>query len=113
MTGAATWEQLAWFVAAVGAILSFVGGVWWRLDGQFKDVRARVEKLRDEHRADVAKVREELIQYKMQVPREFVRLGHLREVETRILTALNEFKDEFRDLRKDILGQLRSNGGGQ
>lgn len=56
MTGAITWEQVAFFVGLLITILGFVAGVWWRVEG--KITGAKDESLR---RADAAQQRADAV----------------------------------------------------
>jgi uncharacterized membrane protein YqgA involved in biofilm formation len=77
MQGMITFE----FVATVSVIVGVVFGVWWRIESRIKQVEAQVSSLRIEMIKDYASV------------------SHLKEVEGRLIGALDRLTDEVSKLR--------------
>ncbi|HQF30758.1 MAG TPA: hypothetical protein PLJ34_04855 [Hyphomicrobiales bacterium] len=71
-------------VYTIGAVVSVVAGVWWRIDGRIKGVERA------------------LSEYKLQVAKEYASVDHLKDVEQRLVNAVRDVSSEIHLLRGDL-----------
>lgn len=91
MTGAITWEQVAFFVALFVGVVGFVSGVWWRVEGKITGAKERAEK-----------VSNDLSAYKLHVAESYVTKSGMRELKDEILGAVSGIRDDVRHLATRI-----------
>ena len=77
MTGAITWDQLAFFIA----LLSVVAGVWWRIEGK---VRVAEDK--------AGKVAADLADHKLHIAETYITKAGMRETTEQIMDAIHGVK---------------------
>lgn len=83
MTGPITWEQ----VAGLMLIISAGAGAWWFLY------------------SSILAVRRELQEYKLVVAERYASVEHLKEVETRLVTAIDKLSGQL-DTMPDRLSRI-------
>lgn len=88
MSGAITWEALGAVIALLITGGSALGGVWWSIHRRIGATEKRVEEVR-------AKAAHELAEYKLTVAREYATSGAIKEVEERVVEAINRLGDRF------------------
>ncbi len=84
MSGAITWEQVASIISAGGALLAIVAWVYRGL----RAIERRVEEVR-------AKCANELAEFKLSVAREYATSEAIKEVEERVVEAINRLADRL------------------
>ena len=83
MTGPITWEQIAGLVVIAGS----AAGAWWFLY------------------SSILAVRRELQDYKLTVAERYASVEHLKEVETRLVAAIEKLTDRL-DTMPDRLSRI-------
>lgn len=91
MTGAITWEQVAFFLGLLVTVVGFVSGVWWRVEGKITGAKERAEK-----------VSEDLSAYKLHVSETYSTKSGMREIKDEILGAVSGIRDDVRHLATRI-----------
>ncbi len=90
-----TWIQFLQFAALPG-----IAALWWYArQGHDKADAARAEAERK-----AASVLAELNAYKLQAAKEFATIGYLKDVELRMLSAMNEIKDAVKEISRHMRG---------
>lgn len=102
MTGVITWEQ----VTALLVLTSALGGAWWFLFSQNLSTRREGQK-------ENQQLRQEFAAYKLEVAERYASVEHLKEVETRLVSAIDKLTDKL-DTMPDrlslVIQQAISNG---
>ncbi|MBP6818356.1 MAG: hypothetical protein KBC46_03530 [Ferrovibrio sp.] len=83
------------------AALPALGGLWWYA----RQAHERAEAARAVAEEKAAKVLAELNAYKLQAAKEFATIGYLKDVELRMLSAMNEIKDAVKEISRHMRHQ--------
>jgi len=84
MAGAITWEQIVGMTTLVGTIIGLVAWVWRTIG----TLRERIEEVR-------AKGAHELSEFKLAVAEQYARNEAIKEVEERVVEAINRLADRL------------------
>jgi len=85
---AITWEALAAVIVLLLTGAGALGGVWWAIHQRITKLAERVEQVR-------AKGAQELADYKLTVAREYATAAAIKEVESKVVEAINRLGDRF------------------
>jgi len=102
-----------WLFGTLIALVGLVSGFVARERAIQKDKKDREDKLhdritrvREDHNRDHAELRRELNEYKLQVQREYASVDHLKEVENRLVKAIDDLSTVVKDLANEIKNAL-------
>lgn len=102
MSGAITFELVTFLIVTGSA----VAGVWWFL---FNSILAARRELQSE----IQRIRQEFTAYKLEVAQNYASVEHLKEVETRLVNAIEKLTDKldtmpdrFSRIVKDSLNKI-------
>lgn len=84
LNGSVTWEQVAFFVALLGAI----SGVWWRIEGKVSEARAEAVKRADDAARAADAVARDLAAHKTHAAETFATKAGMQEQTTQIMRAI-------------------------
>ncbi|MBC7148083.1 MAG: hypothetical protein H5U22_01785 [Rhizobium sp.] len=102
MTGAITWEQVAFFVGLSFTIIGAVAGVWWRVEGKITTAKKEATNRADEAKQSAARIADDLAAHKLHVAESYVTKSGLREIKEEILGAVGGIRDDVRHLATRI-----------
>lgn len=102
-----------WVIGTIiGAVTLFGGlltGIVARDRAMFRQIREaddtlheRVNRLRAEAQRDINLVRQELTEYKLQVAQEYASVEHLKEVENRLVRAIEKLTEKMEDMPEQL-----------
>ena len=86
MQGPITLEMVLAFLTVTGAI----GGVWWRIEAKFASVIEEFRRDRTALANDLARIRDDLANYKLYVAQTHVSVPTLKETEERLINAIEK-----------------------
>ena len=84
MTGAITWEQLAFFFTLLGV----VAGVWWRIEGRVDRAKAEAVLKATEAATEAASVRADLAAHRLHCSEVFATKQGMQEQTAQLLRAI-------------------------
>jgi len=87
MTGAITWEQVAFFLG----LLVTVAGVWWRVEGKINVAKDKADE-----------VSSALAAHKLHVAETYSTKSGMKEIRDEILGAVSGIRDDVRHLATRI-----------
>lgn len=88
MTGAITWEQLAFFFTLIGV----VAGVWWRIEGRVDRAKSEAVLKATEAATEAASVRADLAAHKLYCAQTFITKQGMRESTEALMDAIHGVK---------------------
>ncbi|WP_420411586.1 hypothetical protein [Roseibium sp.] len=94
MNGAITWEQITALTVIIGA----VAGAWWFLFSSNLATRRECQK-------ETQQLRQDLAAYKLEVAERYASVDHLKEVENRLVNAIDKLTDKL-DTMPDRLSRI-------
>jgi Tfp pilus assembly protein PilO len=94
MNGAITWEQIISLLAIAGVC----SGAWWFLFSYNLATRKELQK-------EIQGLRQELAAYKLEVAERYASVDHLKEVESRLVMAIDKLTDKL-DTMPDRLSRI-------
>ena len=91
MTGAITWEQVAFFLGLLVTVVGFVSGVWWRVEGKINAAKDKADS-----------VASALAEHKLHVAETYSTKSGMKEIRDEILGAVSGIRDDVRLLATRI-----------
>lgn len=114
MQGAVTFE----FVAVVAAVVTFIAGVWWRVEGRIEKAKGEaVKAVEDEHKAVQAVSAQanlaltQIADLKVHAAETYVTKAGLREMKDEMLEAIRDVKGSVDHLNARLDTALISRQG--
>lgn len=90
--------SLAWWISAVEAPL--VAAMFYMIHGLRRDMDSKLDTKDTRHSDGLARTREELAAFKVEVARTYVPLSLIREVDRRMTEQLLRIEEKIEELRK-------------
>jgi len=110
---------IATMIGVVGLFGGLVSGIIARDRAVSRQIREaddklheRVNRLREETQRDVHQSRQELTDYKLQVAQEYASVEHLKEVEDRLVRAIDKLTAKMEDMPAQLALALQKMRGG-
>ena len=91
-------SSLWWMDAAQAPVIA---GLYWLLLGIKRDLDRRIEKGTSRHDDGLARTRDELAAFKLEVARTYVPLSLIRDVDRRLSEQLLRIEDKLENIRRD------------
>lgn len=98
MTGAITWEQIAFILG----LLTALGGLWYRVETRISKGAVAAQFVADAALASAAKAHENLHAFRLEVAENYAKGDLIKDVETRVLQRIDAVVTELHGMRKDF-----------
>lgn len=103
-----------WVVGAIISVVGLIGGVLARDRAQARQIREaddklhdRISRVREELGRDLQVLRQDFTEYKLVVAREYASVEHLKEVEDRLVNAIDKLTAKLDVMPGQLAQELR------
>ncbi|WP_135467743.1 hypothetical protein [Crenalkalicoccus roseus] len=98
-----------WWITAVEAPI--VGALFWMIHGLRRDLHERMERADQRESEAVARTREDLAEFKLEVARTYVPLSLIREVDRRLSAQLLRIEEKLEAVNRAAASRPRAGLG--
>lgn len=98
MTGAITWEQIAFILG----ILTAVGALWYRVETRISKGAVVAQTVADAALKSAGEAHENLHKFKLEVAENYAKGDFIKDVERRVISRIDALVQEIHGMRKDF-----------
>ena len=106
---AMTQPELVWWISAVEAPI--VGALFYMINGLRRDLHDRIDRDTQRETEAMARTREDLSEFKLEVARSYVPLSLIREVDRRLSQQLMRIEEKLEQAAHSSALRPRERGG--